>query len=205
MTKNRRVIALVVIAVACVVAAGGLLASNMGFKLNYPLTAQGVGSNTGRQCLGLPFNRQVGIDTAEQLYNDIGAFSIERFDSATDTNAAYPGSNFPLDAGAGYLVRVLSDGNYIAVGSHDPSLELQFLAQDVGVSNTGRTRYAPPYHGVAADAEALLGEIGAFSIERFDAATDTNAAYPGSNFPIEPGNCYLVRVLSDTNYIPAHY
>jgi hypothetical protein len=200
------VIALVVIAVAAVVAAGGLLASNMGFKLNYPLTAQAVSvSKTGRQCLGLPYNRQVGIDTAQQLLTDTGAFSLEKFDPATDSNAPYPGTAFNLTSGEGYLVRVLSDSDYIAVGSHDPSLQIDFLAQSIGVSKTGRSRFAPPYHGVASNAQELLGEIGAFSIEKFDPATDSNAPYPGTPFNVEPGNCYLVRVLSDTSYIPAHY
>jgi len=209
MKNRRRVIALVVIAVASVVVAGGLFASNMGFKLNYPLKAEdgGATSQTGRQCLGLPFNRQVGIDTAQDLLADTGAFRIEEFDPATDSNASYGGSgepDFDLDTGSGWLVRVTSDSNYIAVGSHDPAFEMLFDAD----SQTGRTRYSPPYHGVAADAAALLAEIGAFRIEEFDPATDSNASYGGSgepNFPIEPGNCYLVRVTSDINYIPAHY
>jgi len=188
--------------------AGGLMASNMGFKLNYPLTAQDVGvSKTGRQCMGLPYNRQVGIDTAEQLLTDTGAFSIEKFEPSVDGNSAYPGvPDFPLAEGGGYLVRVLADTNYIAVGSHDPSLEIQFKAQAVGVSKTGRNRFAPPYHAVASTAEELLTEIGAFSIEKFEPSVDGNSAYPGvPDFALEPGNCYLVRVLSDTNYIPAHY
>ena len=50
---------------------------------------------------------------------------------------------------------MLADTNYIAVGSHDPSLEVQFTAQSVGVSKTGRNRFAPPYHAVAASAEEL--------------------------------------------------
>jgi hypothetical protein len=180
----------------------------MGFKLNYSMTAQApLISKSGRQFLGLPYNRQVGIDNAEQLKDDIGAFSIEEFDPATDGNAPYPGgANFLLESGSGYLVRVLGDSSYIAVGSHDPSLEITFLAQDIGVSKTGRSRYAPPYHGVAANAEELKDEIGAFSIEEFDPETDGNSPYPGgANFNLEPGNCYLVRVLSDTPYTPAHY
>ncbi len=69
--RNKRVAAVVVIAMAAIVAAGGLMASNMGFKLNYPLVASGAGSNSGTTTIGLPYNRQVGIDTASQLLADI--------------------------------------------------------------------------------------------------------------------------------------
>ena len=56
------------------------------------------------------------------------------------------------------------------------------------------------------DAQELLNEIGALAIEKFEPSVDGNSPYPGGpNFALEPGNCYLVRVLSDTSYIPAHY
>ena len=41
MRNKRRVTALVVIATAAAIAAGGLMASNMGFKLNYNLAGPG--------------------------------------------------------------------------------------------------------------------------------------------------------------------
>ena len=71
--RNKRVAAVLLIAMAAVVAAGGLMASNMGFKLNYPIIAAGggPGSNTGTQTIGLPYNRQVGIDTASQLLTEL--------------------------------------------------------------------------------------------------------------------------------------
>jgi hypothetical protein len=197
---------------AAMVAAGGLMASNMGFKLNYPLVAAGGGSLSGTNTIALPYNRQVGIDTASQLLADINlsgvsTIGLQRFDPLTDSNAPYPGvSDFALEAGTGYLVRTTTSGDYIIVGSHDPGLTIQWKAGAIGVSNSGSQRYAHPYHGVAATASELITETGALSVQRFDSATDSNEPYPGvADFALEPGVAYIVRVTGDTNFIPAHY
>ena len=48
MTNQRRMAALMVVALAVLIATGGLVASNMGFKLNYPLLDGGdPGSASG--------------------------------------------------------------------------------------------------------------------------------------------------------------
>jgi hypothetical protein len=197
---------------AAIVAAGGLMASNMGFKLNYPLVAPGGGSNSGTQTIGLPYNRQVGIDTASQLIADIDAsgvdaVEVQRYDSPTDSNEAYPGvADFALESSVGYLVRAATAGDYIIVGSHDPGLTVQWEGPSVGVSNSGTQRYAHPYHGVSAFASELITETGAIEVQRYDTATDSNEAYPGvADFALEPGVAYLVRVGGNINFIPAHY
>ena len=66
MRNKRRVVAISVVALAALIMAGGLVASNMGFKLAYELVAgdAGVTSASGQNSLGLPYNRQVGIDLA---------------------------------------------------------------------------------------------------------------------------------------------
>jgi hypothetical protein len=209
--------ALVVVATAAAIMAGGLWASNMGFKLNYPLQAAQVGvSKSGRQTIGLPYNRQVGIDMASHLLADINgggvaAISLDKFVPASDTNATYPGAvaDYALEAGVGYLARVGSTGSYIIVGSHDPGFTVQLKAAGVGVSKSGRNRYAHPYHGVSDMASELLAELSpaAISIERFVPASDTNATYPGAvaDFSLVPGQAYLVRVNTNKNFVPAHY
>jgi hypothetical protein len=221
------VTALVVMAGAALVATGGLLASNMGFKLNFPVKKAGVGvSKSGRQAIGLPYNRQVGIDFASDLFTDVAAagvspVGIERFDAPTDTNALYNTSvpagsagDFGLLKGQGYLLQVGTTGNYIIVGSHDPAFAVPFKKAAVGVSKTGRLRYAHPYHGVSAFASELFTELSpdAVGIERFDAPTDTNALYNTSvpagsagDFALVPGSSYLVQVSADKNFIPSHY
>jgi hypothetical protein len=56
-----------------------------------------------------------------------------------------------------------------------------------------------------------LAEIGpsAIQVEKFVVASDTNQPYPGApgaeDFALVPGTGYLVRVLSDVDFTPAHY
>lgn len=214
---KRRVLALIVIAVAAIVLTGGLMASNMGFKLNYGLQAtQGGVSNSGFQSIGLPYNQQVGLATAGDLLADITAggvtaASLQKFDILTDQNNPYPGpaGNFPLVPGEGYLVGVLNTGPYIIVGSHNPGQTISLQAQQGGVSNSGFQRYTHPYHGVASTAGEFLAEIApeGASIQTFDILTDQNNPYPGpaGNFPLVPGESYLVGVIGNKTFTPAHY
>jgi hypothetical protein len=213
MTNKRRVTAVVVIAAAAIIVAGGLMASNMGFKLNYPLQAAQVGvSNSGFQSIGLPYNRQVGIDTASELLNDIVAGgvsvdSVQKYDILSDQNIPYPFTDFPLAPGEGYLVKAASTGSYIIVGSHDPGFNVQLQAAAVGISNSGFQRYAHPYHGVSATASELLDELApdATSIQKYDILTDQNIPYPFTDFPLVPGEAYLVQVSGNKTFVPAHY
>ena len=108
MTKKRSMTVLVVVLAAAVVLTGGLMASNMGFKLNRALkSAADPGSASGTQLLGLPYNRQVGIDTAEALFKDISSAgsiqNIQRYDTTNDTYVPYTFglADFPLVAGQG--------------------------------------------------------------------------------------------------------
>ena len=217
MRNQRRLTALIVVALAAILVTGGLVASNMGFKLNYPLKkAAGGVSKSGTQTIGLPYNRQVGIDTAKDLFADItasgiGVQNIQRFDILTDQNSLYVvgGANFALDKAAGYLVKVGTNGDYIIVGSHDPSFTVNLKAAAGGVSKSGTQRYAHPYHGVAATAKELFQELSpeVQNIQRFDSLTDQNQLYVigGADFPIVPGQSYLVKVGANKSFIPAHY
>jgi len=217
MTNNkRRVTALIVIATAAIVAAGGLKASNMGFKLNYPLQAQQPGvSATGFQSIGLPYNRQVGIDRASQLKDDVEAGgvnvgSVQKYDILSGQNLPYPPTNFFLWAGEGYLIGVTTTGSYLIVGSHDPQFSVRLWAKRVGVSAAGFQRIAPPYHGVSSTASELKDEIGAATIQRYDMLTGQNIPYPPTDFPIVPGEAYLIGVAGtgpadDIVWLPNHY
>ena len=208
---------MVVIVVAAVVLTGGLMASNMGFKLNYSLQAtQGGVSNSGFQSIGLPYNQQVGLLTAGDLLADITAggataASLQKFNILSDQNDPYPGpaGNFPLVAAEGYLVGMLTTGPYIIVGSHDPALAVSLQAAAVGISNSGFQRYTHPYHGTASTAGEFLGEIApeGASIQKFNILSDQNDPYPGpaGNFALVPGESYLVGVLGNKTFTPAHY
>jgi hypothetical protein len=215
--KQRRVAAFVVIAVAAVVLTGGLMASNMGFKLNYSLQATQSGvSNSGFQTIGLPYNAQVGVTSAGELLADItaggvSAASLQKFNILSDQNDPYPGpaGDFALVPGTGYLVGVTTSGPYIIVGSHNPSLSINLQGAAVGVSNSGFQRYAHPYHGVASTAGEFLAEIApeGASIQKFNILSDQNDPYPGpaGDFALVPGSSYLVGVTGNKTFTPAHY
>jgi hypothetical protein len=222
MTK-RTYIGVLTVALAVVLAAGGLLASNMGFKLNYPLNAPQVGvSATGTNTLALPDNRQAGINTANALLTDMvlaNVLSVSKLIEATDAFQTYtgrrgsPGADFPLATGEGYIVKMATTQNYIVVGSHDPSFAHQLNAPGGG-SATGTNVFSYPYHSTAATSNALLTDIGlanVLSVSKLVRATDAFQTYtgrrgsPGADFALVPGEAYIVKMAATVNYIPSHY
>lgn len=231
--RKRMLLGALVVALA-VVLAGGLMASNMGFKLNYPLIAQGQAvpeggtSQDGTNDISLPDNPQAGFVTANDLRLDIGAPAnggISKFLRANNTLQTYTGKGagvvFNLVAGEGYRVRVTgtSTVNYIIVGSHNPTLSHVLIAQgqpvpEGGNSQDGTNTYNYPYHSVAATANDLRLEIGAPAnggVSKFLRANNTLQTYTGKgagvNFNLTPGAAYRVRITgaSNVSFIPNHF
>lgn len=227
---NRKMWALSVVALALVVTAGGLVASNMGFKLNKTLQATLAGTSLdGTNSIGLPFNPQVGMTTAALWATDMGGLgagatnvtNIQRFDPSNNGFTIFSGgrsSNFPLEAGVGYRVRVPvgSTRGYIIVGSHDPNKLIALKAAAAGVSLDGTNKYAYPYHSTATNASQLAGELGGLNgvggpvtnVQRFDASNNGFTIFSGgrsSNFALVPGTGYRVRVTLDTTFTPSHF
>src|SRR5262245_33834286 len=153
--KNSYVV--IAVALCAILAAGGILASNMGFKLNYPLNKAGTGgSKTGTSTISLPYFRQTGLNDSLELIKDIEGVSvppfskvvsISKFIEGTDALQVYtgrmgsPGANFTLAAGEGYRVQMSADVNYIVVGAHDPISPANLGAPGVG-SKSGTNDYA---------------------------------------------------------------
>ncbi len=224
---NKR-FAVVAVAAIAVLVAGGIFASNMGFKLNYPLETAGTnGSASGTNSLALPYNQQTNIVNASDLRADINAtagadvvLSISRFVKSTDLLASYLGASlandFALSAGEGYRVQVASDVNYIVVGSHDPGLVVSLDTVGTNGSASGTNDFAYPYHGTAATASELRAEINAqaggdavLSVSRFTRSTDLLQSYLGASlandFNLDPGRSYRVQVSQNVAYVPSHY
>lgn len=208
---------------ACLLA-GGLFASNMGFKLNYALTGPAAGvSATGTQTIALPYNQQVGLNDAAAVFADLPPqrASFNRFVRSNNGQEVYDGTgvsvNFPIVPGEGYFASVNANTSYVIVGSHNPSLSLQLVGPAAGVSATGSQLYSYPYHSVATTAEALRNEINAFvgdpsraTVGRFLRATNGQETYDGTgggaaNFALIPGEAYFVNVTADTAFVPAHF
>ena len=219
MTKKTFFGAMAVLA-AVALTGSALVASNMGFKLNYTLSQAGAGSNSGQSTLALPDNRQTGMADAKNLMDDItfaSVTSVAKFLKASDTLQAYTGRKsggtaFPLAAGEGYFVKMATSVNYIVVGSDDPSIAYT-LSQAGPGSNSGQTFFAYNYHQTAADAKALMDDIGfanVTSVAKFLKASDTLQSYTGRKsggtaFALTPGEAYFVKMATTVNYTPSHY
>jgi hypothetical protein len=147
----------VLVAALAVVLAGGLLASNMGFKLNYTLVAAGQAvpetaaggnglSQDGTNDLSLPDFPQTGLATASNLITDIGIQArggVSKFIRDNNSLQTYTGvlgtkPDFALVAGDAYRVRVTGAASvpYIIVGSHNPSLSHTLIAAGQPVPET---------------------------------------------------------------------
>jgi hypothetical protein len=233
MTKRNFAVAALV--VAAIVVAGGLYASNMGFKLNYVLVGKAVAtpygedgaavSSTGINTISLPYFSPFA--TAKPLIDDLNIADgnadidfagVARWDQPSDSLINYSGqtgTDYALNPGEGYFAQVnlANQGvtfNYIIVGSHDPGLTISF-----DTTGTGINAFAYPYHSTSANAKGLIDEVNAVvpgsivGVARWDSASDSLLSYSGltgTAFLLTPGNTYFVQVdLNVPNYVPSHY
>ncbi len=203
--------------VAVLILAGGIVASNMGFRIVRPLKAAdgGVQSLSGVNSLGLPYVPKPGLATVANLWDDLIAQGVDvqeirRYDPVTDQEVVYTDGepDFPLQPGHGYLVQVGSDHDYTIMGSHSPGTVLTLHGPGPESVN-GTHVIAMPYHALANTASDLFKEIGSppiVNIQRYDPATDQYAIYAAGlpDFPLVPGEAYRVKVSSRVDYVPAH-
>jgi hypothetical protein len=213
-----------VVGLAAVLVAGGIFASNMGFKLNY-LLAEDIdagGKDTGTTSLALPYNQQTNITDAKALIDDINlsagtVTSVARWvksNNAPETYTGTAGTAFPITPGEAYRVQMAVTGNYIVVGSHDPGLGIDLLADaDGGGKDTGTNSFSMPYHSTLIDAKTLIDEINVVgtvtSIARWvksNNAPETYTGTAGTAFPLTPGEGYRIQMAADAiGYIPSHF
>ena len=205
-----------------------LVASNMGFKLNYSLDQTGAPvpggtSKNGTNVIALPDNRQSGLNTSIALMNDIGfagTANVQRFIESSDGLEVYtgrkgsPNADFPLVAGEAYYVAMTTTTPYIIVGSDDPAITYSLNALQAGVSKSGTNFFAYNYHQTAATSIALMNDIGfnqTANIQRFIERSNGLEVYtgrkgsPNADFALVPGEGYFVVMTSTVNYAPSHY
>jgi len=220
--SKRQFVGVMIVALAVVVMAGGLLASNMGFKLNYTLSQTLAGtSKSGTNMLALPDLRQTGLNTAKNLMDDItlaNVTNVQKFIKSTDQYQLYTGrkgsgADFNLVAGEGVIVKMATTTNYIVVGSDDPTLAYTLNATQAGVSKSGTNIYAYNYHQTAATAKGLMDDItlaNVTNVQKFIKSTDQYQLYTGrkgsgADFNLTPGEAYIIKMATTTNYTPSHY
>lgn len=218
-----------IVAAVAVLAVGAIFASNMGFKINYRLAQPGEAvpggtSLNGTNTIGLPYNPQTGITTAQALFDDIGSASVQNISKFLQSSNGYQiyslgGTDYSLNPGEGYLVRMKTGAgtDYIIVGSHDPSasISLPGTGQTVpgGSSASGQNFFAPPYHATAINAQQLADDIGSTDVQNIAQFQESSNGFviftPGgaSPFSVVPGEAYIVRIKSGItkNYTPSHY
>ena len=209
------------VAMAVALTGSALVASNMGFKLNDTLAKSAGGADQGQNTLALPDNRQTGLNDAKNLMDDIGSVNVlevDRYIKASNSFQAYTGRKggglaFPLLSGEGNFVKMSTTVNYIVVGSDDPTL-VYTLAKGAGaLGDQGQNFFAYNYHQTAADAKALMDDIGSANVNtvaRYIKATNSFATYKGRQgggtaFGLTPGEAYFVRMNTTINYTPSHY
>jgi len=144
--------------------------------------------------------------------------SVSRYIESSDGTEVYTGrpgtphADFSLVPGEGYYVVMHTDVNYFIHGSHDPSVVVVLNRADGCVSSCNGTNfYSHPYHATAKTAKALMDDIGSASvtsISRYIRSSDALEAYTGRvatpypDFPLTPGEAYVIQVNSSVNYIP---
>lgn len=215
---NKRVMVVMTLVAVSVVGLGTIIASNMGFVILYHLDGPGEGSASGTNVICLPYLPKEGLETADDLIEDIGSqhvVSVSKFVRSTDglqTYTGYSGANFNLVPGEAYYVKVNADVDYEIRGSHDPDEVVSLLGPDGGLTSlSGANFFCPPYHFVATDASELINEIGpsaVVSVSKSIRSTDgllTYTGHSGANFGLVPGEGYHVKVSSDVDQTPSHY
>ena len=224
--RNRKVrfAALTAVGVALVVLAGGLMASNMGFKLNLPLVAASGGvSASGTNYIGLPYNQQVGINTAKELFKDMslgGSVQFlnqhrkidDGFEAYTFGGGTLPPNGWSIAAGEALIAKVGADQNYIVVGSHNPGLTVSLIAAGAS-SASGTNYYTHPYHGVATNARELFVEIGGVQFlnfhrkidDGFEVYTFGGGTLPPNGPALQAGAGIIAKVATDRALTPSHY
>jgi riboflavin biosynthesis pyrimidine reductase len=202
----KRNVLLVLAAVAVLAIGSAAIASNMGFKISITLT-KNVNS-----FVSIPYYNS--YTDAASLRNDINAAI-----SGTATVLAYNGTlwqkyagggvgqvNFTITPGQGYQVVPAASGNWIVVGSHNPSLALSFTKN---VNNF----VSVPYHTTATTAQLLRNEIDA-AIGSTVTVLNYNGTlwqkYAGGgvgqvNFNITAGSAVQVVPAGSGSWTPAHY
>lgn len=213
MRRFMRTLMVVVTSIA-LLGGGWVLASNMGFRIKRTLLGPGD-SATGTNWLGLPYKTKTGLNTAADLFVDLGgaAFvdSIAYYDPVSGNSSVYAGESaddFNLVSGRGVVVRMKATMDYEIFGSHDPGRVITLLGPED--SSSGTNHYAHPYNAISTTASQLLQEIGpdrALEVRRWQPESDSTLIYTGTigsgpDFTLERGAAYQILVLRTVQFVP---
>jgi archaellum component FlaF (FlaF/FlaG flagellin family) len=208
---RKRTIWVTALGLGAILLAGGLFASNMGFKLNYLIPGGGA---SGQATIALPYNAQIGMSNSLQLKQAIAnATGIGYLNRSNNLLVTYTGvvsdpPAFFLVPGEGYTVTVSAPSNYIIVGSDNPGLGINFSSGGA----SGQNLWSYPYHSTIPNAHLLKANIpNATGIGYLNRSNNLFVTYTGTlsdppPFFLIPGESYTITVSSNTTgWIPPHY
>jgi hypothetical protein len=191
-------------------------ASNMGFKLVFPLKKPTAGVHDGSNWISLPYFNSFATQNAAGIWADLPASKqvIFHYDTAGSFYDPYSGqpldNNWAITKGEAYLVGVTADANWTIVGSHDNAYAVPLKKPTAGVHD-GSNWVSVPYHTTAANAAAIWASLPASKqvIFKYDTAGSFYDPYSGqpldNNWAVTIGEAYLIGVTADTTWTPAHY
>ncbi len=169
----------------------------------YPIkTSNGTDFNL----VGLPLETS-GLSKASDLMARIpGCNSVARWDAASQGYEQYipgvPSTNFNIQAGQAYYVNVTADTALSVAGKVST-----FTYQLISTASSSFNQILSPLNRTDIQtASQLASDIpGCNSVARWDAAVQGYAAQydpsvPGSDFPVKPGQPYLVNVTANTTW-----
>jgi len=208
--KHKLLLAGVLLAV---VVGGVAVASNIGYKLVFPLVHSG-GLLANDFSVSIPFNTPFNV--AQDIYLAApGATLVARLNPSTNTFTVWvpvagsAANNFPVATGEGYLIRIPSgtSSSITLVGSNDPSYTYNFniAGRDFLISI--------PYSTTWQVANDLFKAVpNASQVSRLNPPTNTFTVWvpvagtAGNNFPIVIGEAYRVRVSAAPSVaVPEHF
>jgi hypothetical protein len=194
-------------------ASSALMASNMGFKLTYGMISTG---NYQLNWVGLPYYWGTAA-TANSVCADIGANAAEVHHWIRGVgNEKYEsflcgvgGTDFTINPGEAYLVKVSAATNWVIVGSHNPSLMVNLTS----AGNYQLNWVSVPYHSTRTNASGLCTDVGANASEVHHwirgAGNEKYESYlcgvGGTDFTLVPGEGVLIKVTAATSWTPSHY
>lgn len=227
--SSRLTVAVLVIAVAMLVAGGAAVASNMGFKMNKPLTLAGAGQ-IGNNWTSIPYNNPYGFVgqfcsqtglTSSGLTRATGTVLNENTGVFTTVSCGTaPANALALIPGKGIQIRqpnlTGAPTSLIIVGSHNPSLAVTIA--DAGAGQIGNFWFSVPYHTTAVTANDLCISMGMTTtgltrgtVTRLNAVTGVFTTVscgtsPASALALTLGEHYQLRDANGPiTRIPAHF
>ncbi len=202
----------------------------MGFKVHLALVAAGPGSFSGTNLIGLPYVPKPSLETARDLFLDIGSSvggqiqvinqyrpnegPSELFEYYSFGGGTLPPNGWDLVPGEALLVKVGAQGLHRLVGSHDSTYEVRLIGGASPESRQGLNFVAVPYHTTARTARDLFLEIGGSiqvinqhrkSDDQFEFYSFGGGTLPPNGWDLVPGEGYIVQVGQDQTWHPSHY